>query len=141
MEQQAHYHFTVKGNQPTLEHDIAVQFENCGTSDYVEVTPADHGRIDTRRIWCSTAVNTYLDFPHVGQAFRIERECINKKTGKCSLEVALGITSRTQQEASSQRVLEVNRGHWSIESVYYCRSRPLVFSFVGRCQGLCGSAK
>src|SRR5690606_41093670 len=23
----------------------------------------------------------------------------------------------------------------------YCRSRPLVFSFVGRCQGECGSAK
>jgi hypothetical protein len=32
VEQQAHYHFTVKGNQLTLEHDIAVQFEHCGPS-------------------------------------------------------------------------------------------------------------
>lgn len=46
-------------------------------------------------------------------------ECIQKKTGKRSLEVALGITSRTPQEASPQRVLEVNRGHWAIESVHY----------------------
>ena len=52
-------------------------------------------------------------------SFQIERECVDKKTGKCSLEVALGITSRTPQEASPQRVLEVNRGHWAIESVHY----------------------
>jgi hypothetical protein len=31
----------------------------------------------------------------------------------------LGITSRTPQEASPQRLLEVNRGHWAIESVHY----------------------
>ena len=30
-----------------------------------------------------------------------------------------GITSRTPQEASPKRVLAVNRGHWSIESVHY----------------------
>ena len=30
----------------------------------------------------------------------------------------MGITSRTPQEASPQRVLAVNRGHWSIESVH-----------------------
>jgi len=36
-----------------------------------------------------------------------------------SREIALGITSRTPQEASPQRVLAVNRGHWSIESVHY----------------------
>ena len=85
----------------------------------MEVSPADHDRIETRRIWCSTALNDYVDFSYVGQTFRIERECIQKKTGKRSLEVALGITSRTPQEASPQRLLEVNRGHWAIESVHY----------------------
>ncbi|MBN6742815.1 ISAs1 family transposase [Acidithiobacillus sp. MC6.1] len=119
IEQQAHYHFTVKGNQPTLEQDIAAQFAHCGAPDFVEVSPADHGRIETRRIWCSTTLNGYVDFPHVGQTFRIERECIQKKTGKRSVDVAIGITSRTPQEASPQRVLEVNRGHWAIESVHY----------------------
>lgn len=116
---QAHYHFTVKGNQPTLEHDIALLFEKREAADFVELAPPDHGLIVTRRIWCSTALNAYIDFPHVGQVFLIERESIEKKTGKHSREIALGLTSRTPQQASPQRVLSVNRGHWAIESVHY----------------------
>ena len=116
---QAHYHFAVKGNQPGLESAIALLLLTCGDADFFEVTPPDHGRIETRSIWCSTALNGYLDFPSVGQVFRIERETIDKKTGARSREIALGITSRTPQEASPQRVLAVNRGHWSIESVHH----------------------
>lgn len=119
VERQADYHFTVKSNQPTLERDIALLFETRGAPDFVEVAPPDHGRIETRSIWCSTALNAYLDFPHVGQVFMIERESIDKKTGGHSREIALGITSRTPQEASPKRILAVNRGHWSIESVDY----------------------
>jgi len=117
--QQAHYHFTAKANQPALQRDITLLFAQRAAADFVEVAPADHGRIETRRIWCSTALNTYLDFPHVGQVFLIERESIQKKTGKHRREIAVGITSRTPQQASPQRLLAVNRGHWSIESVHY----------------------
>ncbi len=116
---QAHYSFTVKGNQPTLERDIALLFEKRGTPDFVEVAPADHGRIETRRIWCSAALNAYLDFPHVGQVFLIERESIEKKSGKLSREIARGITSQTPQQACAQQVLAINRGHWAIESTHY----------------------
>ena len=119
VEQGAHYHFTVKSNQPTLERDIALLFETRGAPDFVEAASPDHGRIETRRIWCSTELNAYLDFPHVGQVFQIERESIDKKTGVIRLETALGITSRTPLQASPKRVLTVNRGHWSIESVHY----------------------
>ncbi len=119
VEQQAHYHFSVKGNQPTLEQEIRLLFATRQKPDFVEVSPPDHGRIETRSIWCSTALNAYLNFPHVGQVFLIEREAIQKKTGKCSREIALGITSRTPQEATPQRVLAVNRGHWGIESVHF----------------------
>ena len=68
---------------------------------------------------CSTALNDSLDFPSVGQVFLIERESVNKKTGEQTDETVFGITSRTPQEASPERVLAVNRGHWSIESVHY----------------------
>lgn len=119
VEKKAHYHSTAKGSRPGLERDIALQFETRGTPDFVEVTPPDHGRIETRRVWCSTALNSYIDCPHVGQVFLIERETIQKKTGEISREIALGLTSRTPQEASPQQVLAVNLGHWSIESVHY----------------------
>lgn len=116
---QAHYHFTVKSNQPTLQRDIALLFEHRGAPDFVEVAALEHGRIETRRIWCSSALNAYLDFPHVGQVYLIERDAIDKKTGKPSGDIALGVTSRTPQQASPQRVLAVNRGHWAIESVHH----------------------
>ena len=119
VQQHAHYHFTVKGNQPTLETDITLVFKDRGAADYTEVSPPEHGRIETRRIWCSTELNDYLDFPHVGQVFLIERESFEKKSGEHSRDIALGITSRTPEQASPQRVLEVNRGHWTIESIHY----------------------
>jgi len=112
----AHYHFTVKGNQATLKTDIALLFEQRQKPDFVAVAAPDHGRVETRRIWCSTALNDYLNFPHVGQVFLIEREAMYKKSGKVTHEIALGVTSRTPEQASPQRILAVNRGHWTIEN-------------------------
>ena len=91
-----------------------MRFATRGAADFVEIASADHGRIETRRIGCQTALNTTLDFPSVGQVFLIERESIKKKTGERSHETALGITSRTPQQASPQRLLALNRGHWSV---------------------------
>jgi len=115
-DRQAHYHFTVKGNQPTLLQDIARFFQDRNEPQFIEHTPPEHGRIETRTIWTTAALNGYLDFPHVGQAFVIEREAIDKKTGKHSHEIAYGITSRPPEQADAQCVLQVNRGHWSIEN-------------------------
>ena len=112
----AHYHFTVKGNQPTLHEDIRALFAQRGLAHHIEVSPPDHGRIETRRIWCSSRLNDYLAFPHVGQVFLIEREAIDKKSGRQSSEVALGVTSRTPDHASPAELLRINRGHWAIEN-------------------------
>jgi predicted transposase YbfD/YdcC len=115
-ERQAHYHFTVKNNQPSLLQDILFFFQDRQEPDFVEYTPPDHGRIETRKIWTTTELNTYLNFPYVGQAFVIERESIQKKTGQYTCEVAYGLTSRTPELADPQRVLRSNRGHWCIEN-------------------------
>jgi len=115
-ERQAHYHFTVKGNQPGVLQDLELFFQQRGQPDFVEHTPPDHGRLETRKIWTTTELNHYLDFPHVGQAFLVERHCTDKKTGATSREIAYGLTSRTPEQANPQRVLQVNRGHWTIEN-------------------------
>ena len=59
-ERRAHYYFTVKGNQPTLLQDLELYFKDRGEPDFVEQTPPDHGRIETRKIWITTALNGYL---------------------------------------------------------------------------------
>lgn len=64
-------------------------------------------------------LNDYLTFPHVGQAFMIERESICKKTGNVSCETIHGITSKTACQASPQQILVDNRGHWCVESVHW----------------------
>lgn len=112
----AHYHFTAKGNQATLEKDIALLFEKRKKPDFVEVSPPDHGRIETRRIWCSDALNGYLNFPHVGQVFLIEREVVNKKNSHHSFETAVGLTSQSRAQANPKQVLAANREHWTIEN-------------------------
>lgn len=115
-ERKAHYHFTVKGNQPGVLQDLELYFRDRKQPQFIEPAPPDHGRIETRKIWTTTELNSYLDFPHVGQAFVIERHSIDKKTGKSSLDVAYGITSRMPEQADPQQVLRVNRGHWTIEN-------------------------
>jgi predicted transposase YbfD/YdcC len=113
---QAHYHFTVKANQPGLLEDIQLYFQNRQEPDFVTYDPPDHGRIEIRKIWVTTELNDHVDFPHVGQAFVIERHATDKKTGKSSCDVAYGIVSRTPEQADAERILATNRGHWSIEN-------------------------
>ena len=116
----ANYHFTVKKNQPTLLEDISDYFEHSPTSaDFTQTGNGEHGRIETRTIWLTTKLNDYLRFPHVGQAFKIHRESIDKKTGKTSQEVIYGITSVTSDQASAEQILGDNRKHWSVESCHY----------------------
>ena len=62
---------TVKANQKTLLNDLQDAFRHrCDTPDATE-TCSGHGRIETRRIWVTTTLNDYLDFPYVAQAFAI----------------------------------------------------------------------
>jgi len=112
----AHYHFTVKGNQRGVLEDVALLFQDRQKPGFVQYTPPDHGRIEIRKIWTTTDLNDYLDFPYVGQAFVIERHAIEKKSGLRTCEIAYGITSRTAEQADPERVLNVNRGHWTNEN-------------------------
>ncbi len=75
-----------------------------------------HGRLETRRIWTSTDLNSYLDFPHCGQVACIERSRESLRTGKINTEVAYLITSLSPERAAPEQLLSINRGHWSIEN-------------------------
>ena len=51
-----------------------------------------------RKIWTTSALNAYLNFPHVAQAYLIEREVFHKKSHKHTREFAYGITSVVSQK-------------------------------------------
>ena len=54
----AHYHFTVKGNQPGVLQDLDLFFRDRKQPQFIENAPPDHGRIETRKIWTTTGNST-----------------------------------------------------------------------------------
>ena len=82
----------------------------------IDGTLSDHGRIETRKISTTMAFNHYLDSPLAGQAFVIQRESIDKKTGEHTHEVVYGVTSCTSEKANAEKILKTNREHWGIEN-------------------------
>ena len=79
-------------------------------------TDKQHGRLETREIWTSTLLNEFVDFPHVGQVARVERTSQQVTSGKVRTEVVYLVTSLSPEQASPERLLALNRGHWEIEN-------------------------
>jgi predicted transposase YbfD/YdcC len=90
-QRKAHYHFTVKNNQPGLFQDIALYFKDRQDPDFVLCDPPDHGRIEIRKIWTISKLNGYLNFPHVGQAFVVQRESQIKKPVKTPVKLPMAL--------------------------------------------------
>jgi len=73
-----------------------------------------HGRCERRTLTSTTALNGYLDWPGVGQVFRLVRE--RTTGGVTTTEVVYGITSLTPARADAAQLLELARTHWSVEN-------------------------
>lgn len=52
----------------------------------------------------------------MGQVARVERSIQQVKSGKTHREVVYLITSLSPEQASPERLLALNRGHWEIEN-------------------------
>ena len=80
------------------------------------VTGKAHGRREQRRTQTSMALNDYLDFPYVGQVFRIVRTVTHCKSGRTRRKTAYGVTSLRPQQADARHIGDLVRGHWEIEN-------------------------
>jgi predicted transposase YbfD/YdcC len=130
------YVWTVKENQPQVRQDIELLFQpeqtvkgfSQGTHDFrtAQTENKGHGRQEVRRLTVSAELKPYLDWPGAEQVFRVERFVKRSKDGHAMHEVEYGITSLSAAEAGPQRVLELIRGHWSIENgLHYRRDETL----------------
>lgn len=72
--------------------------------------------MERRELRASTALNDYVDFPHVAQVCRIERDVLELKSGKHRHETVFAVTSLTPAQADPHRLLCLNRGHWGVEN-------------------------
>ena len=49
----------------------------------------------------------------------MRRETVEVKSGKRRIETAYGVTSLDRKAATPQRLLTLNRGHWTIEATHH----------------------
>jgi hypothetical protein len=104
----------VKGNQATLEETLAT-FRREDFPPPATTIDRGHGRVERRVVRTTTGLNDYLDWPHLGQAFRIDRHVTDLDGGHPRHEVAFGITGLTPDQADAATIGDLVRGHWGIE--------------------------
>lgn len=114
------YLMIVKGNQPQLQQDIQLVFQDprvlADTMATTETVEGGHGRIEQRRLTTSTALRDYSDWPGLQQVFQIERTVFIKRAGERREEVVFGVTSLAPERADPARLLRLSRDHWHIEN-------------------------
>jgi len=78
--------------------------------------------LELRRIWTSTELVGYLDFPYAVQVFALRRDTTRLLRGQFRSETVYGVTSLSPRQANPSRTLALNRRHWGIENgVHYVR--------------------
>jgi predicted transposase YbfD/YdcC len=117
------YLWVVKRNQATLYEGIGLLFRQPppGEAFGVAEQTNKHGdRVEVRKVWSSSALEGYLDWPWARQVCKVQREVVWK--GKERVEVRFGITSLGADRADGARLLKEVRGHWAIENrLHYVR--------------------
>jgi predicted transposase YbfD/YdcC len=125
------YVWVVKDNQPTTRQAIEQLFAPMAPSPGWSNPPTDfrtartlskaHGRLEERTLTASSLLNGYLDWPGLGQVFKLERRFTTLATGAVYHEIQYGLSSLTAAEASPERLLEIVRSEWGIETGLHYR--------------------
>lgn len=114
---------TVKGNQPTLSADLTTYFADPHAHyQQDETIDRRRGRTEVRTIKVSTEMNAYLalSWPFVQQVAQLTRTVTQAKATRT--EIVYLLTTLSSSQAGPLRLLELNRGHWSIENrLHYVR--------------------
>jgi predicted transposase YbfD/YdcC len=127
-----YYLMIAKANQPQLRDDLALFFELPAIrADHeqwgrVETVSKGHGRLEVRRLECTTGDCAYLGWP--GATVVLRRTCERQlyRTGKTTRTVLCGVTNLPVRETSAALLEQLWRGHWTIESAsHYVRDVSL----------------
>jgi len=118
-ERGADFVLPAKDNQPGLFDALdALPWHDVPVSH--AATDRGHGRITTRTIQVMNAPGD-LPFPHVSQAYLIERHVTALDGTPLSEVAALGVTSLHATRASPETIATLVRGQWAIESLHWLR--------------------
>ncbi len=121
----ADFMLALKGNQPTLEADVADYFRTAPKAELVVKTTVEkgHGRIETRTYAASANVDWILSdksypgqprFAHIKTIVRVEERV--EHADKSTLDTRYFISSAS---LDIERFAKAVRGHWGVESMHW----------------------
>lgn len=124
--QQADYVLALKGNQGQLYENVRLFFDHGMETgfgripvDTHETLDADHGRIETRRYWITSALEGLVDrsqWPGIQSIGMVE--CERETDGETSVERRYYISSLA---ADAEQFGAAVRSHWAIENrLHWC---------------------
>ena len=127
IDQGGDYVLGLKGNQETLHQRVVRLFDEAidqgwSAVDHTchETIEKDHGRIETRRVWCTDQID-WVRAQHPWPGLRAVVCVEHQRTvgAKTSTERRYYITSLKARH--SKRIAESIRGHWGIENrLHWC---------------------
>ena len=120
----AHYLFTVKGNQPNMLDDIRLTLDETiarRAPQFIdEGAKPEHGRRERRSIWVSTEPQRRPRLPRCRTGLR---HSTRHRRGQVRQAARRNRLRRHQPHPPGrippQRLLSLNRGHWSIEAMHH----------------------
>lgn len=121
----ADFMLALKGNQPTLEADVADYFRTAPKTELVAKTTVEkgHGRIETRTYAASAHVDWILSdksypgqprFAHIKTIVRVEDR--TEHADKSTFDTRYFISSAS---LDIERIAKGARGHWGVESMHW----------------------
>lgn len=126
-----HFVWIVKDNQAKTRQAIEQLFAPEQTLPGLGCPPMDFrsaksiekqaGRLEERTLTVSSLLNDYLDWPYLGQVFKLERRFTHLATGEIECKVQYGLTDLTAHLASPERLLKIVRSEWGIENGLHYR--------------------
>ncbi len=123
------YCLTAKGNQEQLEKDLRLFFKElpwqAKTSTFTKNTRAK-GKLTTHTILVSRDLVEYLAWPGVTHVWQLTREVTHINSNQTTTEVAVGIVRLLKEENPAEQIIDLVRGHWSIENRLH-RQRDVIF--------------
>jgi predicted transposase YbfD/YdcC len=128
VEQKADYLFSLKGNQGTMHDEVAALFTAMPLEEiaagrivpdwpcaFHQTVDADHGRVETRRCWCTADVAWFADREAwKGLASFGMVEAKREIKGQTAVERRYFISSLPGHDA--QLFLQAVRAHWGVEN-------------------------
>lgn len=115
------YLLVAKGNEPHLHQALAQYFADpLASAQCARTRERCRGRIEERSIRVTTELSEYLAaWPGIQQQGELTRTV--RRDGRLQEETVYLITSLAEQVAGPERLLELARGQWSVESRHWIR--------------------